>query len=93
MTSHRYSLSLQHYYDVVYGGGDLMRRFHAEVSKDSDAQVSDWVDGVRSISFNMPVNVPLVMKRMIGAHAQCWVVRRVPGLKSQSYLLVKVGPN
>lgn len=75
MTSDVRHLLSQHYYDVVYGGGDLMRRFHAEVSKDSDAQVSDWVDGVRSISFNMPVNVPLVMKKMIGA--QLGIVRGV----------------
>lgn len=58
---------MQHYYDVVYGGSEILKRFHAEVSKDRAATVGDWVDGVRAVSFMMPVNVPVVMKKMIGA--------------------------
>lgn len=49
-----------------------MKRFHAEVSKDPVAIVGDWVNGVRDVSFMMPVNVPVVMKKMIGANVlQC----------------------
>lgn len=60
------SFSAQLFYNTIYSDAIAFRRFHKEQSKDPDAQVSSWQDGSRTVSFKMALNVPQVIKKVIG---------------------------
>lgn len=57
----------QLYYDAIYATDAGMRAFHAKVNGDAAAMVGTWSsDGVRTVQFVMPMNVPAVLKTFIG---------------------------
>lgn len=43
-----------------------IRRFHKEETKDPNAEVTDWKDGKRTCTFRMALNVPQMLKNIIG---------------------------
>jgi hypothetical protein len=56
----------QDYHRVVYHDGALVTRFHLETNKDPAASASPWIDGKRTVTFRMPLNVPAMLKKLIG---------------------------
>ncbi len=61
-----YRYHLQSYFDAIYGGDAALRAFHAEVNGDPQAAVGDWEGGARTVQFVLPVNVPAMLKKVIG---------------------------
>lgn len=57
---------LQQYFEIIYQGDKAGKAFHAKVNKDQNAKFSPWVEGTRKAEFSMPVNVPAMLKKMIG---------------------------
>jgi hypothetical protein len=57
----------QDYYRVVYSSDECIRKFHHAVNKDPSATATAWEGGKRRVSFKMPLNVPGMIKNMIGA--------------------------
>eukprot|EP00798_Chlamydomonas_sp_ICE-L_P003363 gene3363-13394_t len=56
----------QHFFDVVYAHKKPMQEYHALANKDPNADVTDWDDGVRTISFCMPLQIPAFVKAVAG---------------------------
>ncbi|KXZ53870.1 hypothetical protein GPECTOR_6g788 [Gonium pectorale] len=57
----------QSYFDVIYAGDAALRAFHAKVNGDANAAAEAWgSDGTRSVRFTMPMNVPAMLKKVIG---------------------------
>ncbi|KAG2492485.1 hypothetical protein HYH03_009150 [Edaphochlamys debaryana] len=56
----------QDYWDALYATDAATRAFHREVNGDPAATCTGWADGRRSSAFSMPMNVPAMMKKMIG---------------------------
>ena len=67
-THHNYLSSLsQDYHRVVFDDSACIKRFHAKVNADPAAEVTAWASGQRSVTFRMPLNVPAMIKKLIGA--------------------------
>lgn len=61
---------LQQYFDIIYSSETAGKLFHAKVNNDPNARLGPWVEGVRKTDFSLPVNVPAMMKKLIGAQTQ-----------------------
>lgn len=56
----------QDYYRVILEDESLIKRFHADVNNDPNATVSPWEGDHRTVAFHMTLNVPGMIKKMIG---------------------------
>lgn len=64
----------QQLFKLVYSTPDAIAKFHKQVNKDDNPKVSPWANGVRTVAFNMPMNVPAMLKKVIGGWG--WVGAR-----------------
>ena len=60
------------YYRVVYSNDACLRRFHNKVNKDPSSECSAWqmlnrFAFQRTVTFHMPLNVPAMIKKIIGS--------------------------
>ncbi|GAX80012.1 hypothetical protein CEUSTIGMA_g7451.t1 [Chlamydomonas eustigma] len=60
-------ITAKDYHRIVYADGALITHFHLETNGDSSATATPWIDGKRSVTFRMPLNVPAMLKKLIGA--------------------------
>ena len=52
----------------MFSDPGCIKQFHAEVNGDPAAEVTPWTaDGQRSVTFRMPLNVPAMIKKLIGS--------------------------
>ena len=63
---HDMVLQPQDYHRVVFADPECIKKFHAKVNCDPAAEVTEWAAGQRSVSFKMPLNVPTMIKKIIG---------------------------
>ncbi len=52
------------FWAAVYAGAEPTAAYHAAVNKDPTAQVTPWQEGVRSVTFTMPLQAPDFVKRI-----------------------------
>lgn len=57
---------LQEFYDRMYVTDAGIKKFHIEVNKSENVDVSNWEDGRRVIEFTMPIALPDVLKSIVG---------------------------
>lgn len=60
------------YYRVVYSDDTCIRRFHSKVNKDPLSECTAWqmlsrVSFQRTVTFRMPLNVPAMIRKIIGS--------------------------
>ena len=60
------------YYRVVYSDDSCIRRFHSKVNKDPSSECTTWqmlnrFSFQRTVTFHMPLNVPAMIKKIIGS--------------------------
>lgn len=56
----------QDYYKVVYAGPELFTRYHREQNNDTTASVTAWDGSKRDVNFSLKLNLPQVLKNMLG---------------------------
>ena len=61
---------VQGFYQAIYAEGAAAARYHIEETKDPEPEVSPWEGGVRTVKFRMMLNVPQMLKRVIGERAE-----------------------
>lgn len=63
---------LQEFYNLMYGSDVGIKKFHSEVYKSDNVDVSEWEDGRRVVGCTMPVAIPDVLKSIVGEPRFLW---------------------
>lgn len=61
--------SVQRFHDLTYDSETPARAWHKAVNNDDNVAVTPWEDGVRTISFLMPLEIPDFLKRVANVTA------------------------
>lgn len=79
-------------FSAVWGDSKCIRRFHLETNNDEGVSVTEWDSAQRTVIFATPINVPAVVRRVIGSEVIQVVETQTTEVCSDGSILVHSAP-